>query len=113
VKSDSIARSHVTDSWDDEFDWPIPLPGGGELVTFHDAGDYIAKLPKREHDKPEWQLAIKDLMRAAAGHGPWKFLARIAIMHALYGKPEPPIGNPHNAPPAPKWRSGKRDPWRG
>jgi hypothetical protein len=28
-----------SDNWDDEFDWPIPLPGGGELVTFRDAGD--------------------------------------------------------------------------
>ena len=99
--------------WDDDFDWPIPLPGGGELITFGDAGRYIEKLPKAEHDKPEWQLAIKDLMRAAAGHGPWKLLARIAIMRALRGKPAPPIGNPNDAPPAPKWRGrGKRDPWR-
>lgn len=101
----------VADFWDDEFDWSIPLPGGGELVTFRDAGDYIDKLPKREQEKLEWQLAIKDLMRAAAVHGPWKLLARIAIMH---GKAEPPIDNPNDAPPAPKWRSrGKRDPWRG
>lgn len=56
----------LADSWDDKFDWPIPLPGGGELVTFRDAGDYIAKLPKREHDKPQWQLPIKDLMRRAS-----------------------------------------------
>jgi hypothetical protein len=34
---------------------------------------------------------------------PWKLLARIAIMHALHGKAEPPIGNPDNTPPAPKW----------
>ena len=32
-------------------------------------------------------------MRAAAGQGPLKLLARIAIMHALHGKIEPPIGN--------------------
>src|SRR5581483_11145430 len=61
-------------------------------VTLRDAGDFIAKLLKREHDKPDWQLAAKDLMRAAAGHGPWRFIARIAMMHALYGRPEPPIG---------------------
>jgi hypothetical protein len=42
-------------------------------------------------------------MRAAAGYGPWRFIAWIAIMRALYGKPEPPIGNPNDAPPAPKW----------
>jgi hypothetical protein len=103
----------TSDNWDDEFDWPIPLPGG-ELVTFRDAGDYIAALSKRDQAKPEWQLAAKDLMRAAAGHGPWKLLSRIAIMHALHGRAEPPIGNPNDAPPAPKWRGpGKRDPWRG
>jgi len=53
-------------------------------------------------------------MRAAAGHAPWRFIARIAIMHALYGKREPPIGNPNDAQPAPKWRNKPtRDPWRG
>jgi hypothetical protein len=31
-----------------------------ELVTLRDAGDYIAKLPKREHDRPEWQIAVTD-----------------------------------------------------
>ena len=92
--------------------FPAPLPDGGMVVTLRDAGDFIAKLPKRQHDKPEWQLAAKDLMRAAAGHGPWRFIARIAIMHALYGT-QPPIGNPDDAPPAPKWRGrGKRDPWQ-
>jgi hypothetical protein len=107
------SKAASSDHWSVEFDWPIPLPGGGELVTFRDAGDYIAKLPKREHNKPEWQLAIRDLMRAAAGHGPWKLLARIAIMHALRGKSERPIGNPDDAPPSPKWRNNRRrDPWR-
>jgi hypothetical protein len=80
---------------------PIPLANGRELVTLCDAGDSIPKLPKREHDKPEWQTATKDLMRAAAGHGPRRFLTRIAIMHALYGKDPPPIGNPNDASPAP------------
>jgi hypothetical protein len=40
-------------------------------------------------------------------------LARIAIVHALYGRAEPPIGNPKDTPSTPKWRGrGKRDPWR-
>jgi hypothetical protein len=87
---------------------------GRAPVTFRDAGDYIAKLPKRDHDKAEWQLAIKNLNVRTAGHGQWKLLARSAIMHALHGKPEPPIGNPDDAPSAPKWRGpGKHDPWRG
>jgi hypothetical protein len=29
---------------------PSPLPGGGELRTLRDAGNFISKLPKREHD---------------------------------------------------------------
>jgi hypothetical protein len=104
----------VTDNWDDEFDWPIRLPGGGELVTVPRRRRLHRQASEaRAHDpKPEWQTAIRDLMRAAAGHGPWRFFARLAIMHALYRKTPPPIGNPQDAPPAPKWRNQKRDPWR-
>ncbi len=40
-----VTRSSVTsDNWDSEFDWPVPLPGGGELVTFRDAGNYIKRM---------------------------------------------------------------------
>jgi hypothetical protein len=106
--------SPMTDRWDDELEpHPVPLPEKGMLVTLRDVGAYIEKLPKKDHDRPEWQTAIRDLMRAAEGHGPWRFFARIAIMRALYGKALPLIGNPSNAPPGPKWRGrGKRDPWR-
>ena len=45
------------------------LLGDGELVTFRDVGDYIAKLPGRKHAKPERQFAIKDLMFVAAVMG--------------------------------------------
>jgi hypothetical protein len=38
------------DKWHRTFNERIPLPGGGELCTLHDAGNYIAKLPKSEHD---------------------------------------------------------------
>jgi hypothetical protein len=34
--------------WHRPFADPIPLPDGGELRTLRDAGNYIAKLPKRE-----------------------------------------------------------------
>jgi hypothetical protein len=53
------------DFWNEEFDDPIPLPDGTELVTLHDAGLYIAALPERVHVLPDWQLAIKELHRAA------------------------------------------------
>jgi hypothetical protein len=35
-------------------DDPIPLPHGGDLRALRDAGNFIAKLPKREHDAPAW-----------------------------------------------------------
>jgi hypothetical protein len=57
--------------------------------------------------------AVRQLLRAAQGHGPYRMFARLAISTALNGKPEPPIGNPNDAPPSPKWRNNrKRDAWR-
>jgi hypothetical protein len=38
--------------WKRAFDKPIPLPRGRELVTLKDAGIYITKLPKAEHEAP-------------------------------------------------------------
>jgi hypothetical protein len=39
--------------WQRRFDDPIPLPSGRQLVTLEDAGTYITKLPKAEHEAPE------------------------------------------------------------
>jgi len=39
--------------WRRAFDEPIPLPRIRELVTPEDAGKYITKLPKAEHEAPE------------------------------------------------------------
>ena len=61
----------------------IPLPKGGELQTLRDAGNFIAKLPKREHDAPEWRAAIQALMPVAT-HGGDTMLPTIGIMLALY-----------------------------
>jgi len=49
-----VAYSASTKGWQRPFDDPIPLPGGRQLVTLQDAGDYITKLPKSEHTAPEW-----------------------------------------------------------
>ena len=68
--------------WRRAFDDPIPLPGGGELRTLRDAANYITKLPKAEHDAPEWQAAIEALMLVADRGGPTMF-ARIGVMRAL------------------------------
>lgn len=40
----------MTRGWKRRFDDPIPLPDGRQLVTLRDAGNYITKLPKAEHD---------------------------------------------------------------
>jgi hypothetical protein len=46
------------------------LPRGLELVTLKDAGTYITKLPKAEHEAPEWQAAMQALIlvRALSRH---------------------------------------------
>jgi hypothetical protein len=69
--------------WHRTFDDPIPLSDGGELRTLRDAGNYIAKLPKREHDAPARLAAIQALMLVVE-HGGDTMLPRIGIMRALY-----------------------------
>jgi hypothetical protein len=72
----------MTKGWSREFDDPIDLPRGRQLVTLEDAGNYITKLPKAEHSAPEWQDAMEALMLVARG-GPTMF-ARIGVMRALH-----------------------------
>ena len=68
--------------WKSLFDDPIPLPRGRQLVTLEDAGNYITKLPKAEHEAAEWQAAMEALILVAAFGGPTMF-ARIGVMKAL------------------------------
>jgi hypothetical protein len=68
--------------WQRRFDDPIPLPRGRELVTLKDAGNYITKLPKAEHEAPEWQAAMEALILVAERGGP-TMLPRIGMMRAL------------------------------
>jgi hypothetical protein len=69
-------------SWSRPFEEPIPLPRGRQLVTLEDAGTYITKLPKAEHEAAEWQAAMEALILVATSGGPTMF-ARIGIMRAL------------------------------
>jgi hypothetical protein len=45
--------------WQREFDDPIPLPDGRQLITLQDAGTYIIKLQrqntKRRNGRPQWK----------------------------------------------------------
>jgi hypothetical protein len=75
--------------WKRPFGDPIPLPRGRQLVTLEDAGTYITKLPKAEHEAPEWQAAMEALILVATSGGPSMF-ARIGVMRALTGPPSPP-----------------------
>ena len=58
------------------------MPRGRQLVTLEGAGNYITKLPKAEHEAPEWQAAMEALILVATSGGPTMF-ARIGIMRAL------------------------------
>jgi hypothetical protein len=58
------------------------LPDGRQLVILQDVGTYITKLPKSEHEAPEWQAAMEALILVATLGGPTMF-ARIGTMRAL------------------------------
>lgn len=68
--------------WKRPFEDPIQLPGGRQLVTLEDAGNYITKLPKGEHEAAEWQAAMEALILVATSGGPTMF-ARIGMVRAL------------------------------
>jgi hypothetical protein len=68
--------------WKRSFDDAIPLPRGRQLVTLEDAGRYITKLPKAEHEAAEWQVAMEALILVATSGGPTMF-ARIGVMRTL------------------------------
>jgi hypothetical protein len=65
--------------WKRRFEEPIPLPRGRQLVTLEDAGRYITRLPKAEHEAAEWQAAMEALILVATSGGPTMF-ARIGII---------------------------------
>ncbi len=68
--------------WKRPFTDPIPLPRGRQLVTLEDAGNYITRLSKAEHEAQEWQAAMEALILVATSGGPTMF-ACIGIMRAL------------------------------
>jgi len=68
--------------WSSEFDDPIPLPNGRQLVTLEDAADYIQRLPKAEQKVEQWQTAIHCLIGAAEGRD-FLLHARVGMLRAL------------------------------
>jgi hypothetical protein len=71
----------MTKGWGRPFEEPIEVDGR-KLVTLLEAGRYIAALPKKEHDVPEWRAAMEALLLVVERGGPTMF-ARIGIMRAL------------------------------
>jgi hypothetical protein len=69
--------------WSTPFDDPIPLHGGGSLVTLQQAADYVMALPEKVQHKAHWQVAVENLINAAETGGGWLMFARIAMMRAL------------------------------
>jgi hypothetical protein len=67
--------------WTRPFDEPIPLPDGSLLRTLLDAGQYVAKLPKAQCERPEWRNATA-LLLMAEGRTPVMF-ANAALMRAV------------------------------
>jgi hypothetical protein len=84
IKPRSTRRAGVISArgWKRPFDEPISLPRGRQFVTLEDAGRYITKLPKAEHEAAEWQAAMEALILGATLGGPTMF-ARIGVMRAL------------------------------
>jgi hypothetical protein len=83
--------------WRRHFDDPIPLPRGRTLVTLEDAGNYITKLPKAEHEAAEWRAAMEALILVATSGGPTMF-ARIGVMRALHRHVEREVNTTRNDP---------------
>ena len=70
-------------SWDKPFQEPIEVPDGDVLVSLRDAGAYITRLPKEDHESREWQTAMHCLFEAADYGGPVSF-ARLGVAQALH-----------------------------
>jgi hypothetical protein len=77
--------------WSARFQYPIQLPGGGEISTLREAGDYIIALPEREQGQPHWQTAMRCLIAAAEDSG-IVVMAETAMRRALShdDRPKPP-----------------------
>jgi hypothetical protein len=68
--------------WSKLFEDPVTLPNGRKFVTLLDAGNYIASLPRKEHESEPWQAAIEALLLAAEDRGPLLH-ARVGTLRAL------------------------------
>jgi len=76
-----MARRGIVADWSREFDEPIHLPRGRQLVT-KDAAEYIQKPPEAEQLLEAWQAAVEALLLVVELNGP-TMMARIGLLRAL------------------------------
>lgn len=81
---------------------------GRKLVTLRDAAEYVLALPPEVRAEPAWQGAAKELKNAAELDPAWRWFARSAIVRALHGPDDPPVGNPEGKK-GHSWRTSARD----
>jgi hypothetical protein len=77
------ATSRGLPDWSQKFAPAIPVQSREPLRTLCDAAQFIAALPKAEHDAEEWQAAMEALLLVAEHGGPI-MLARIGVIRALH-----------------------------
>jgi hypothetical protein len=94
-------------SWDRPFDQPVPMPSGPPARTLRDAAGYMRKLPKSEHDTPEWRLVVQTADRCAEDRGPMMF-AKMGITQAI-NRNDQRVFNPDRKDPYWGRRKLKRD----
>jgi hypothetical protein len=89
-------------SWDAAFDEPVQLPNGKTARTLRDAGQYITKLPKAEHEQKAWQTAMHCLIETAEKRGPISFV-RMSMLQAIYKDDEALFGPGKRVAKEPRW----------
>jgi hypothetical protein len=101
----AVASDDFPDPWDKRFRQPIETPDGALLVSLRDAGTYITRLPKAEHEAQEWQTAMHVLIAAADHGGPVSF-ARLGVAQAL-GRGEEKV---YDSSRKQHWRKAMKNP---
>lgn len=94
--------------WDAKFTPPLRLPDGRELKTLREAGEFVAALPEKTQRQEIWQRAAGYLLRAATEQFAWEFFARIAILSAINGPREPPIGKEPGVKKKDAWKERRK-----
>ncbi|OAF11850.1 hypothetical protein AYJ54_07975 [Bradyrhizobium centrolobii] len=98
----------MTKGWGRPFEASIKVDGR-TLVALRDAGEYIAALPPKVHNAPEWLAAMEALLLVVERGDPTMFV-RTGFMRAL-NRHYLPAFNPKGKEKEPHWgrRKLKRD----